>query len=63
MEASTLVRKIHMDCPLCDKTHEIEERKRAATTTVKGEKISYEERYYFCSNADEDENEFEENIE
>lgn len=27
MEASTLIRKIHMSCPLCDKTHEIEERK------------------------------------
>ena len=24
MEASTLIRKVHMDCPLCDKTHEVE---------------------------------------
>ena len=59
MDASTLIRKIHMDCPLCDKTHEIEERKRLATITLKGEKINYEERFYYCSNADEDENEFE----
>lgn len=48
-----------MECPLCDKTHEIEERKRAATITIKGEEISYEQSFYFCENADEDENEFE----
>ena len=59
MEASILVRKIHMDCPLCDKTHEIEERKRFATITLKGDKVTYEERFYFCANADDDENEFE----
>lgn len=59
MEANTLIRKIHMDCPLCDKTHEIEERKRNSTITIKGEEVAYEERFYFCSNADEDENEFE----
>jgi putative zinc finger/helix-turn-helix YgiT family protein len=59
MEASTLIRKIHMSCPLCDKTHEIEERKRITTITLKGEEVTYEERFYFCANADEDENEFE----
>ena len=59
METSRLIRKIHMDCPLCDKTHEIEERKRLATITLKGDKVTYEERFYFCANAYEDENEFE----
>ncbi len=59
MEASTLIRKIHMSCPLCDKTHEIEERKRIATINLKGEEVTYEEKFYFCANADEDENEFE----
>ena len=59
MEASTLIRKIHMNCPLCDKTHEVEERKRITTITMKGVKITYEERFYFCANADEEENEFE----
>lgn len=59
MEASTLIRKIHMDCPLCDKTHEVEERKRIAAITLKGEEVTYEERFYFCENADEEENEFE----
>lgn len=59
METNTLIRKIHMECPLCDRIHEIEERKRMATLTIKGEEVCYEERYYFCANADEDENEFE----
>lgn len=59
MEANTLIRKIHMFCPLCDKTHEIEERKRITTTNIKGKEVTYEERFYFCANADEDENEFE----
>ncbi len=58
MENYTLIRQIHMECPLCDKVHEIEERKRAATITIKGEEICYEESYYFCANADENENEF-----
>lgn len=59
MEAGTLIRKVHMDCPLCDKTHEVEERKRFTTITLKGDKVTYEERFYFCTNADEEENEFE----
>ena len=59
MEASTLIRKIHMDCPLCDETHEVEDRKRIAAITLKGEEVTYEERFYFCENADEEENEFE----
>lgn len=59
MEADTLIRKIHMNCPLCEKTHEIEERKRTTTMKLKGEEVAYEERFYFCANADEDENEFE----
>lgn len=59
MERSTLLRKIHMNCPLCDRIHEVEERKRITSTILKGEMISYEERFYFCANSDDDENEFE----
>ena len=59
MENNTLIRKIQMFCPLCDKMHEIEERKRNATIILKGEEVTYEERFYFCTNANEDENEFE----
>ena len=59
MEANTILRKVHMNCPLCDKTHEVEERKRVASILLKGEEVTYEERFYFCANADKDENEFE----
>lgn len=59
MEASTLIRKIHMDCPLCDKVHNVEERKRITTITLKGVEVVYEEKFYFCANVDEAENEFE----
>lgn len=59
MAANTLIRKVHMNCPLCDKTHEVEERKRYTTILVKGEEVAYEERFYFCAYADENENEFE----
>ena len=59
MGTSILIRKIRMSCPLCGKTHEVEERKGIATISLKGEKVTYEERFYFCENADEDDNEFE----
>lgn len=48
-----------MNCPLCDKIHEVEERKRMTSIVLKGEEVTYEERFYFCANADEEENEFE----
>ena len=54
METNMLIKKIHMSCPLCDKTHEIEERKRITTITLKGEEVAYEERFYFCANADDE---------
>ena len=48
-----------MDCPLCDKKHEVEERKRLTSITIKGDKVFYEERFFCCVNVDEEENEFE----
>lgn len=59
MEDSSLIRRIHMACPVCGKTHEVEERKRLSTIMIKGEDVSFEEKFYFCKYADEDENEFE----
>jgi len=58
MEDSKLVRKITMNCPLCDRHHDVEERIRTANTKVKGELVSYEEKYYLCCNSKDDENEF-----
>lgn len=59
MNDSTFIRKIHMNCPLCDKTHDVEERKRITTLSIKDDEVEYEETYYFCANSNEDENEFE----
>ena len=59
MPTNKFIRKVSMDCPLCDKIHELEERERTATLTIKGEKVSYRERYFFCCNCREEENEFE----
>ena len=59
MEAYTVIKKIHMNCPLCDTIHEVEERKRLAAVTIKGEAVTYEERFYFCANGDGEEHEFE----
>ncbi|MCM1181282.1 MAG: DUF4065 domain-containing protein [Clostridium sp.] len=59
MEKVGLIRKVHMECPICDKVHEIEERKRKTAVVIKGEEVVYEERFYCCANANEEENEFE----
>ena len=58
MDSNHLIRKIQMECPLCDKVHDIEERTRVVNTVIKGEKVNYIEKYYFCSYSNEDENEF-----
>ena len=58
MDSGIVIKKINMDCPVCGKIHEVEERKRVSTIMIKDDAITYEEKYYFCDNADEDENEF-----
>lgn len=59
MKRDVLLKKILMDCPLCDRVHEVEERLRTASMVIKAEEVDYEEHFYFCGNADEEENEFE----
>ena len=58
MNDYNLIRTIQIECPLCGKIHEVEERKRIAATIIKDEKVTYEEIYYFCPDSDEEENEF-----
>lgn len=53
------VERVEMECPICGQIHEVEKRKRETTTIIKGEEVIYEETYFFCKNADEDECEFE----
>ena len=58
MNRGNLIRRIHMESPICDKVHEIEERTRITELIIKGEEVNYVETYYLCPNSDEDENEF-----
>lgn len=56
---SKLIKKIYVkDCPVCDQAHEVEEREAFAQIVIKGELITYKEKYYYCVNANPEENEF-----
>ncbi|HZK71600.1 MAG TPA: type II TA system antitoxin MqsA family protein [Clostridia bacterium] len=58
MNQDYLIETIEMDCPICNKEHSLEMRKRQTQAILKGEKVDYEEVYYLCPISDEDENEF-----
>jgi len=58
MNNDYLVRTIEMDCPLCNKVHSVEERKRITQAVVKDEVVDYEQVYYCCPLSGEEENEF-----
>lgn len=47
-----------MDCPICNKIHQLERRKRISQGIVKDETIDYEEIYFLCTETTEEENEF-----
>lgn len=51
-----LIKKIQMDCPICDKIHEIYEYKEDRIAFVKGEHVKYKEVYFYCENAYGNEN-------
>lgn len=51
MANSTRIGKIHMDCPICNMLHEVEERTRMTSTVMKGETVFYEEHFYICTNS------------
>ena len=58
MSKEYLIEKVNMDCPICDKIHTIEKRKRKTEGIIKGDVVGYEEIYYFCPTTREEENEF-----
>ena len=58
MDKGKLIRKLEMECPLCGKKHEVDERERLASVVIKGDDVSYRERFYYCENCDEDESEY-----
>ena len=41
MTSNALIRKKSINCPLCDKVHEVEERVREAKTMIKEDEITY----------------------
>lgn len=50
--------KVERYCPLCDKVHFVEKRKRIGEMLIKNEITSYDEVYFFCPdsvNYEEDE--------
>ena len=58
MNNDYLITIVDMDCPLCNKTHSLEQRKRLTQSIIKDEVVDYEEIYFLCPLSDEDENEF-----
>lgn len=59
MNISYLIESIERDCPLCNKFHTIEKRKRTSQMLIKNEGITYEEIYFYCPDStDYDEDEF-----
>ena len=58
MNKDYLISMVDMDCPLCNKNHSLEQRKRLTQSIVKDETVDYEEIYFLCPLSDEDENEF-----
>ena len=45
-----ILKKEIMDCPLCGEKHELELRESDSTLEVKGDRVTFKEKYYFCNN-------------
>lgn len=58
MNNSFLINTVEMDCPVCDRVHNLEKRKRITQAIVKDETVEYEEIYFLCPLCNEEENEF-----
>lgn len=58
MSKDYLNKTVEMDCPICEKVHSVDERKRITKAIVKDEVIDYDQVFYRCNLSDEEENEF-----
>ena len=59
MDKSYSIESVKRDCPLCNKTHSLEKRKRESRMLIKNEEVTYVEVYFFCpDSAEYDEDEF-----
>ena len=45
MDKSYLIEHVERDCPLCNKVHLVEKRKRESQMLIKNEEVTYEEIY------------------
>lgn len=54
----TTIEIVDCHCPICGEFHKIEKRKRITQNIIKEKLVTYEEEYFFCPNASDDENEF-----
>ena len=53
-----LIEKIKVNCPICNKEHFVEKRKRTNKIKIKDKVIEYEEIYLQCPQTNEEENEY-----
>lgn len=58
MSKEYLIERVEMDCPICDRIHSLEKRKRDTQGIVKGDLVDYMEIFYLCPVTHEEENEF-----
>lgn len=59
MEQNYILELEERDCPICNKVHKVEKRKRIGGVLIKNKPIRFEEIYYVCPDCfDEEENEF-----
>lgn len=48
-----IIRKQHFEsCPCCNESHDLELRENTAVVKIKGAAVKYQERTYYCKNAD-----------
>ena len=50
MKKGWIIETIEMDCPLCDKIHKVEKRRRFTSYLIKGEPTEFQEDYFYCPN-------------
>ena len=53
-----IIEKIKVNCPICNKEHFVEKRKRTNKIKIKDKVIEYEEIYLQCPQTNEEENEY-----
>lgn len=53
-----ITKKYFESCPICDKGHDVELRESTDTMLIHGQKITYQEKYFHCQNAQTDECDF-----